>query len=137
MQDLEIIELYWNKDENAIKQSQIKYGNYCYTIANNILFNNEDVQEVLNDTYLGAWNAIPPARPNNLATYLGKITRHLAINKYREKNAKKRGGGKTILSFEELAECIPDNQTIDEKLNEQYLAEYINTFLAKSKAIEE
>ena len=70
MEDLEIVELYWQRNEEAIKETSKKYGNYCYTIANNILYNNEDAQECVNDTYLGAWNAIPPHHPNVLSTFL-------------------------------------------------------------------
>ena len=136
MEDKQIVELYLNRDEEAIKQTQIKYGGYCYSIANNILGNNEDCQEVLNDTYLSTWNAIPPHKPTILSTFIGKITRRLSLNKYRDKNAKKRGGGEITLSFDELAECIADNHSIDKKLDEEYLTELIDAFLAKLKPID-
>ena len=89
MEDLEIVELYWNRDEAALKETADKYGNYCYSIAFNILCNNEDAQECVNDTYLGAWNAIPPHHPAVLSTFLGKITRRLSLNRRRSDNAKR------------------------------------------------
>lgn len=129
MEDLEIVELYWNRNEDAIKETSKKYGNYCYSISYNILNNNEDAQECVNDTYLGAWNAIPPHHPNILSTFLGKITRRLSLNKWREKNAQKRGGGEVVLSFDELEECIGTNDYAKEELEAQELANKINTFL--------
>ena len=136
MEDLEIVELYWQRNEEAIKETSKKYGNYCYTIANNILYNNEDAQECVNDTYLGAWNAIPPHHPNVLSTFLGKITRRLSLNKWREKNAIKRGNGEAALSFDELEECIPSNSSIKEELALKELSEAINTFLETLKVDE-
>ena len=136
MEDKDIVNLYWQRDEQAIKQTQIKYGNYCYTIANNILFNNEDSQEVLNDTYLAVWNAIPDNRPTFLSTFIGKITRRLSLKKYRSKTAKKRGSGQSTISLDELEECIPDNNSIDKALNEQYLTELIDNFLQGLKTID-
>ena len=136
MEDLEIVELYWQRNEEAIKETSKKYGNYCYTIANNILYNNEDAQECVNDTYLGAWNAIPPHHPNVLSTFLGKITRRLSLNKWREKNAIKRGNGEAALSFDELEECIPSNSSIKEELALKELSDAINVFLETLKVDE-
>ncbi|MBR0462571.1 MAG: sigma-70 family RNA polymerase sigma factor [Erysipelotrichaceae bacterium] len=133
MEDLEIVELYWNRDEAALKETADKYGNYCYSIAFNILCNNEDAQECVNDTYLGAWNAIPPHHPAVLSTFLGKITRRLSLNRRRSDNAKKRGGGEITLSFDELEECIASGKTIDEELAEQELADMISEFLSTLK----
>ena len=133
MEDLEIVELYWNRDEAALKETADKYGNYCYSIAYNILYNNEDAQECVNDTYLGAWNAIPPHHPQVLSTFLGKITRRLSLNKRRSDNAQKRGGGEIVLSFDELEECIADDKTISEEMAEQELADIISEFLSTLK----
>ena len=133
MEDKQIVDLYWEKDENAIKQTQEKYGNYCFSIANNILHNNEDSQEVLNDTYMAAWEAMPPHRPLILSTFLGKITRRLSINKWRFNNAEKRGGGQIQLSFDELSECIADDRSIKEELDAKLLAESIDEFLSTLK----
>ena len=133
MEDLQIVELYWNRDEKAIEQSQQMYGNYCYSIAYNILHNSEDAQESLNDTWLAAWDAIPPHHPQILSTFLGKITRRLSLNKWRSMTAEKRGGGNFPLSLDELEECIPDQRSIDDRLETQYLSEAIDRFLAKLK----
>ena len=136
MEDLQIVELYWNRDENAIAESQQKYGNYCYSIAYNILHNNEDAQESLNDTWLAAWDAIPPHRPQILSTFLGKITRRLSLNKWRSLTAEKRGGGNFPLSLDELEECIPDRCSIKEQMELQYLTDAIDLFLSRLKESE-
>ena len=133
MEDLQIVELYWNRDEQAIAETQNKYGNYCYSIAYGILRNNEDAQESVNDTYLATWEAIPPHHPLNLSTFIGKITRRLSLNKWRSMNAEKRGGGQVTLSFEELEQCIPDGKDFQEQLDAQVLADSINGFLADLK----
>ncbi len=133
MEDLQIVELYWNRDEDAIAQSQQKYGTYCYSIPYNFLHNNEDAQELLNDTWLAAWDAIPPHHPQILSTFLGKITRRLSLNKWRSMTAEKRGGGNFPLSLDELEECIPDHCDIDEQLEAQYLSEAIDAFLSRAK----
>lgn len=93
MNDDQIIQLYFDRSEQAIKETDTKYGGYCYSIAYNILTNPEDAEESVSDTYLSAWNAMPPRRPSILATFLGKITRRLAIDRWRYRNACKRGGG--------------------------------------------
>ena len=133
MEDLDIVELYWNRDEQAIKETSAKYGNYCYSIAYNILYNNEDAQESVNDTYLAVWDAIPPHHPLDLSTFIGKITRRLSLNKWRSMNAENRGGGQVTLSFDELEECIPDNKDFKEELKAEVLADSINEFLATLK----
>ena len=86
MKDNEIIKLYWDRDEAAITATADTYGNYCYSIAYNILTSNEDSEECVNDTWLNAWNSIPPQRPERLSTYLGKITRNLSLNRYKQLN---------------------------------------------------
>ena len=97
MDDQNIIALYWARSETAISETAQKYGGYCFSIAKNILTNHEDAEESVNDTYLTAWNAMPPRRPSILATFLGKITRRLAIDRWRYRNACKRGGGEVTL----------------------------------------
>ena len=133
MEDLEIVELYWNRDENAIKETRDKYGNYCYSIAYNILHNAQDCEEAVNDTYLGTWNAIPPHHPLNLATFIGKIARRTSLNIYRSNSAEKRGGGQIAISLDELDECIADERSIRQSLDEQIIAETINEFLLTLK----
>ena len=95
MQDEEILDLYRDRDENAITATAEKYGAYCHVIAFNILNSHEDAEECVNDTWLGAWNSIPPQRPNRLSAYLGRITRNLSLNRYQQYNAEKRGFGQT------------------------------------------
>ncbi len=107
MEDSKIVELYWSRSETAIAESERKYGRYCYSIAHNILRNREDSEECVNDTWIGAWNAMPPHRPSQLSTFLGKITRRLAIHRTERNCAEKRGGGAVPLAIEELSECIP------------------------------
>ena len=87
MDDAKIVQLYWDRNEQAISATADKYGNYCAAIAQNILGNSQDTEECVNDTYLNAWNSMPPHRPNILATFLGKITRNLALNKYKHNTA--------------------------------------------------
>lgn len=94
MDDKQILDLYWERSEAAISETSKKYGKYCRYIAFNILHNDEDSEECVNDTYLRAWNSIPPNRPSVLKTFLGKITRNLSLDRYELLNAKKRNGGK-------------------------------------------
>lgn len=129
MKDNEIVELFFKRDEAAIGEAASKYEKYCYSIAMGILHNEEDAKEIVNDTWVGAWNSIPPHRPAILSTFLGKITRRTAINRYREKNAKKRGGGQVDLVLEELAETISTGKSIDSELENKELAAVINSFL--------
>ena len=104
LEDSLIVELYWQRDETAIVETQNKYERYLVTIANNILFDYEDSMETANETYLHTWNAIPPHRPNVLSAFLAKITRRLAIDRWRKKTADKRGGGEYEQSLQELQE---------------------------------
>ena len=130
MDDQQIIDLYWSRSESAITETDRKYGKYCYCIACNILANNEDAEESVSDTYMAAWNSMPPKRPSILATYLGKITRHLSIDRWRARSRYKRGGGEIILALEELEECIADDQTVEKTYERKQLALAFNRFLA-------
>lgn len=130
MDDNKIIELYWKRSEDAIVQTSKKYSRYCHYISFNILHNNEDAEECVNDTYLRAWNAMPPRRPDCLSTFLGRITRNLSIDKYRKYSAEKRGFGETALVLSELAECVPSPQSVEQTIDEIVLVEEINRFLA-------
>ena len=93
MEDQKIVQLYWDRNEQAIPETSTKYGAYCASIAKNILGSNEDAEECVNDTYLNAWNSMPPHKPNILSTFLGKITRNLSLNRAKHNAADKRGGG--------------------------------------------
>ena len=129
MEDREIVNLYWERNSNAIKETASKYGGYCKTIAKNILSNNEDAEECVNDTYLQTWNSIPTNRPNVLSTYLGKITRNLSFDKYRHKKADKRGGGEIELILDELAECVSGTESVEQEVEKKELVLTINSFL--------
>ena len=129
MEDREIVNLYWQRNQNAINETASKYGNYCKTIANNILHNLEDSEECVNDTYLNAWNSIPPHRPNVLSAFLGQITRHLSFDKLRYKNADKRGGGEIHLVLDELAECVSGTENVESEIERKELINVINDFL--------
>ena len=106
MDDKAIIELYWNREERAITETDTKYGAYCRAIAHRIVHTHEDTEECVNDTYLHTWNAIPPARPEVLKLYLARITRNLSFNRYKASHAAKRGGGEVDVVLDELAECV-------------------------------
>ena len=131
MEDRQIIELYNERSEAAISETADKYGKYCYYIAYHILYNDQDSEECVNDTYLKAWKVIPPQCPEKLSTFLGRITRNLALNRYRYYTREKRGYGQTSLVLDELQECVPatgstePEQVVEDKL----LAEVLNRFL--------
>jgi RNA polymerase sigma-70 factor (ECF subfamily) len=129
MKDNEIIKLYWKRDETAITATADTYGNYCYSIANNILNSNEDSEECVNDTWLNAWNSIPPHRPNRLSTYLGKITRNLALNRYKLLTAVKRGNGRVELALAELENCVPAQIGMEQVTEEMELVSALERFL--------
>ncbi len=131
MDDRQIIALYNERSEAALSETATKYGKYCRTIAYNILYNEEDSEECVNDTWLQAWEAIPPQYPNKLSAFLGKITRNLALNRYKQNAAKKRGGGQTMLVLEELAECVPGTDSTEAAAEEALLIEVLNRFLGE------
>lgn len=132
MEDDKIVDLFWNRSEIAISKVRIKYSRYCYTIALRILQNNEDAEECVSDTFLGAWSAIPPASPSNLRTFLGKVTRNLSLNYLEKRMADKRGGGQIDLILSELEESIPSARSdIGNIMDEKYLIEVINNFLGR------
>ncbi len=130
MEDFKIIELFFERNENAISETEKKYGRYLSKIAYNILFDLEDSKECVNDTYMKVWNTIPPQNPKILSTFLGKITRHLAIDFFRRKHAAKRGNSEYSLSLSELDECIPDKLSTEKNFEQKELSESINRFLA-------
>jgi RNA polymerase sigma-70 factor (ECF subfamily) len=127
VEDSRIVELYWKRSEQAIAESERKYGKYCYAVAHGILRNREDSEECVNDTWLGAWGAIPPHRPSCLATFLGKITRRVALHRAERNTAEKRGGGAVPLALEELSECIA--APCEDDTDEMALAALLDRFL--------
>lgn len=129
MNDNEIVDLFWQRVETAIDEASKKYAKYCYSISFRILYSNEDANECVNDTFFRAWNAIPPARPNCLSTFLGKITRNISLNRYEKMNAAKRGGGVVEMALSELEECVPSAMDVEQTVDETILTEIINSFL--------
>ena len=128
MEDQEIIALFWNRSEDALVEVSRRYGSYCRAIAGNILGCMQDIEECLNDTWLAAWDSIPPQRPRRMEVYLGRITRNLALNRVKSLTAQKRGGGQAEAVLEELRECLPGGD-MDEHLDELVLRDAINKFL--------
>lgn len=129
MEDNDIIRLYWDRNDQAIRETSEKYGNYCKAIARNILNNEEDAKECVNDTYLNAWNAMPEHWPEQLSTFLGRITRNLSFNKYKHDHAEKRGGGEIPLALDELADCVSGTDGVEQVIDRGELVKTINLFL--------
>ena len=128
MEDRQIVDLFWQRSEEAIAKTQEKYGKYCRYIAKNILGSDEDAEECVNDTYVKVWNSIPPNRPVRLSAFIGKVTRNIALNRASYKNAKKRSG-QTELVLDELLECVPATESTEQAVEEKLLVEVLNRFL--------
>ncbi len=129
MEDRQIVALYVARSDRAIDETERKYGAYCRSIAKNILHSDQDADECVSDAYLGAWNSIPPQKPEVLGAYVGKLTRRKAIDRLRERDAVKRGGGAVRLAFEELGECIPAGGGVEEELLRRELAGAVRRFV--------
>jgi len=130
MEDHAIIELYNQRSERAIAESDRKYGRYCGAVAMRILQNAEDAEECVSDTWLRSWQAIPPARPRILKAFFGKITRNLSLNRLEREHADKRGGGETRVLLDELAECIADAGAAEWSADRAVITDVLNRFLA-------
>lgn len=129
MQDDKIVSLYWDRDETAITVTEEKYGRYLLKIAYNILADSEDSRESVNDTYLKAWNTMPPHRPDVLSAFLGKITREISIDQLRRRTREKRGGGQYTQSLSELEDCVSTDNTTEQAVDQHLLAEAISRYL--------
>lgn len=129
MKDSEIVNLYWDRNENAIQQTQNKYGAYLSKVAYNILAEYEDSKECVNDTYMAAWNSMPTNRPNNLGTYLGKIVRQISIDVFRRKHRDKRFASEYAISLDELDDTFSDGATPEQELDAKLLDAAINRFV--------
>ncbi|MBE6724243.1 MAG: sigma-70 family RNA polymerase sigma factor [Ruminococcaceae bacterium] len=129
MEDHQIVDLYWQRNENAIAETAAKYGNYLYGISNHILQNAEDAEECVNDTYNDAWQSMPPHRPSILSTFLGKITRRISIDLWRKHSAEKRGGGVIPLALDELEECVSGTGDVEGEVERLELQKMLNDFL--------
>ncbi len=129
MDDSNIIELFLSRSERAITESETKYGAYCQSIAENILGNREDARECVNDTWLRAWNCIPPELPRCLCAFLGKITRRLALDRYRTQNRTKRIPNAALCALDELSECLADKNDTENAFSAKLLGEALDRFL--------
>ena len=129
MDDSRIIELYWQRNSDAIAASEERYGAYCRAISARILHSPEDVEECVNDTWLRAWNTIPPQRPQSLKLFLGRITRNLSFNRWQEQAAAKRGGQETALVLDELAECLESETDVEDEVLFRELRACIRSFV--------
>lgn len=129
MTDAQIIDAYWRREEDAIACSEERYGGYCFAIAWRILDNREDAAECVSDTWLRAWQTIPPQRPAQLRLFFARITRNLALNRYKAQMAGKRGKGETALILEELAECLRDPEGVESACLARELGQAVNAFV--------
>lgn len=129
MTDAQIVELYHARDEKAIRETQTKYQKYLMKIAFNVLQDPADSEESVNDTYLAAWNSMPPHKPAVLSAYLGKLTRRISIDLFRKKNRQKRKGSEYAVSLTELEECVSGGETPEEGLELKELADAIGRYL--------
>ena len=129
MEDKQIVDLYWAREESAIHETALKYGSYCYSIAYTILQDQQDAEESVNDTYMDAWNTMPPNRPSILSTFLGKITRRISIDHWRIRSAKKRGGDEVPLALDELEECVSGSHDVELQVQHNELIATIHRFL--------
>lgn len=135
LEDDKIIELFWNRSEQALEETKKKYCNYCHTIAFGILRCSEDAEECVNESLMSIWNAIPPARPAVLRTFLGKITRNISLNLLEKKNAKKRGANHISLAMSELEECVScSDPQPGQHIEDEVITQAVNNFLRKLKS---
>ena len=130
MEDQKIVDLYWQRSDLAISETNRKYGRYCHSIAYHICGVDEDAEECVNDTWLRAWHLMPDQRPTALSAFLGRITRNLALDCLKAKNRQKRGGGEALLALDELEECIPGGTNPERVLEEKELETAIGTFVS-------
>ena len=130
MTDEGIVNLYWDRNEAAITETDLKYGRYCFSISYNILSNKEDSDECVNDTYNAAWNSMPPQRPVFLSSFLGKIVRNISLNRYKENKTQKRGGSQIELILDEIGDVASDMPGPDDRVIQTQMVKAINEFLA-------
>lgn len=130
MEDNAIVALYWARDESAIAATDERYGPYCGGLARRMLGDAQEAEECVNDTWLRAWQSMPPQRPRNLRVYLGCITRRLALDRFRQRKAGRRGGGELPLVLDELAECVSGAESVESETAHRELSSVLNGFLA-------
>ncbi len=130
MDDETIVQLLWDRKEQGLEDMSAKYEKYCFSISCRIVNDKEDAKECVNDTWLNAWNSIPPSRPYNLAGYLAKLVRNISINCYNKKHTLKRGGDNIVVALDELSECIDSGSRVEESLELKLITDIITDFLA-------
>ena len=133
MEDHEIIQQFWDRNEGAVREASRKFGNYCRSIAKSILNNHEDSEECVNEALMRAWESIPPQKPQSLCAFLGRITKNIALNRIKLSNSQKRGGGEVALVYEELEEIISDTKSVEDTMERKEMMSSISRFLRKSK----
>lgn len=136
MEDSQIVNLFFIRSEEALRETDRKYGHFCFKIAWNILENQEDAEESVSDTYLAAWKSIPPTRPSQLSAFLAKITRHISLDRWRRRSAEKRGGGEADVALEELEECAAGSNTVESTVAAKELQAALNRFLETQSEME-
>lgn len=134
MNDKDIVQLFWDRNEQAITETSLKYGHYCSVIAKNILDSDEDAEECVNDVYLNTWNSIPPHKPKMLSAFLGKIVRNLSFNKYKSIHSMKRGGYEISLILDELGEIVSGEESVEDNIQRNELIKTINNFIGTLSA---
>jgi len=130
MDDNHIIDLFFARNEDGLIHTKLKYGQRLLRSAMNVLNNHQDAEECVNDTLLNAWNAIPPNRPNMFGAFLAKISRNLAINKWKKSNTSRRGGTDTTVLLGELEDCVPSTQGVEGQYESKLVTQSINDCLA-------
>ena len=130
MDDKAILDLYWARSEQAISETDAKYGVYCFCIAYNILNSREDSEESVSDNYMAAWNSIPPKRPAILSAFLGKITRYISLDHWKKRSRLKRGGGEMELCLEELQDCVSGRESTEDAVIRKETIAAVNHFLS-------
>lgn len=136
MEDAQIVKLYWERNPEAIARSREKYEIYCFSLADRIVTSREDAEECVNDTWLRAWNAMPPQRPGILSAFFGKLTRNLSLDRWRYNRAAKRGGPQVETALEELGECLPAPGRPEDHLEERETADLISRFLREQPQLD-
>lgn len=129
MEDEKIIDLYWQRDQAAIHETDLKYGRQLQTLSFHILNNREDAEECVSDTYIAVWGSLPPCRPSRFQAFIAAILRNISLKRVRERSAKKRGGGQLDLALEELDECLGSGFCVEQEVEQKELTEKINQFL--------
>lgn len=129
MDDSQILDLYWERNPDAVLQTDRKYGLYCRQVSFNILRSREDAEECVNDSWLKAWHSIPPTKPRHLRAYLAKLTRNVSLDRWDQLQARKRGGGRTTLLLSELSDCIPAAATVEQALEDRTISAAVSAWL--------